>query len=62
MDKNEQNGYCPTCKTPQDRIALCDKCAGRRDGANMNDSGIGGTRPNNHSEVEVQNKIKKLTQ
>ena len=31
MEKQEQNGYCPTCKKPQDRVALCDSCAGRRD-------------------------------
>lgn len=30
--KEEQHGYCMTCKKSMDRIALCDQCAGRRDG------------------------------
>lgn len=32
MKKEEQNGYCPTCKQPQPRIQLCDRCVGLREG------------------------------
>ena len=30
--REEQNGYCPSCKRSQPRIQLCENCAGRRDG------------------------------
>jgi|AntRauTorckE6833_2_1112554.scaffolds.fasta_scaffold00448_14 predicted amidophosphoribosyltransferase len=46
-EKKDPNGYCPSCMKPQDRMALCERCAKRRD------TGI------NHSEESIQNEIKK---
>lgn len=40
MEKKEQNGYCPTCKKPQERVQICDACVGRRSGMNQTETPI----------------------